>query len=68
MFTPPAPWPAMECVPLLWSPARPLATTYLWNLKYGVSKAIYKTEMDIENRLGVAKGEREAGGWTGSLG
>ena len=32
--------------------------------------SIYKTEkiMDMENRLVVAKGEREAVGWTGSLG
>ena len=39
--------------------------TYMQNLKYGINEPIYKRETDsrdIENRLGVAKGE---GGWSG---
>ena len=40
----------------------------MWNLKYGRNKPIYKTETDKENRLVVAKGEREGVGGTGSLG
>ena len=41
-------------------------------LKYGTNEPVYKTEMDsqTENRLVVAKGERqrEREGWAGSLG
>ena len=37
--------------------------TYMWNLKNKKIKSIYKTETDsdIENKLMVTKGEREAG-------
>ena len=43
--------------------------TYMWNLKYGTNEPIYKTKRltDIENRLVVATGEGEGGGWTGNL-
>ena len=42
----------------------------MWHLKYGTNELTYKieTDSDIENRLVVAKGEREGVGWTGSLG
>ena len=41
----------------------------MWNLKYGTNEPIYKTETDlqIEYRLVVAKGEGKVVGWTGSL-
>ena len=44
--------------------------TYVWNLKYGTSKPIYKSEADsqTENRLVTAKGDRVREGRTGSLG
>ena len=30
----------------------------MWNLKYGTNEPIYRTKIDSEKRLGVAKGER----------
>ena len=33
--------------------------TYMWNLNYNTNELIYETDSDIENRLVVAKGERE---------
>ena len=39
----------------------------VWNLKYGTSEPIFKTETDIENRLVVAKGEGLEEGWSGRL-
>ena len=41
----------------------PYDITYIWNLKYDRNGL-----MDIENRLAVAKGDREGEGWIGSLG
>ena len=40
----------------------PYDIAYIWNLKYDTNELIYETEtdLDIENRLLVAKGE---GGW-----
>ena len=29
----------------------------MWNLKYDINELIYKTEIDIQNQLVVAKGE-----------
>ena len=29
----------------------------MWNLKYDINELIYKTEIDIQNRLVVAKGQ-----------
>ena len=46
----------------------PYDIAYLWNLKYGTNEPTYRTDTDTENRLVTAKGEREGGGWTGSLG
>ena len=43
--------------------------TYIWNLN--IRQMNLSTEqklVDLKNRLVVAKGEREAVGWTGSLG
>ena len=40
----------------------------MWNLNYATNEPIYKTEIDMENRLVLAKGEGEGAGWTGSLG
>ena len=45
----------------------PSDITYMWDLKYGINKPIYKIETDsqTENRLMVARGrgrEREGGG------
>ena len=44
---------------------------YVWNLKYGTNEPICLKRnrlTDMENRLIVAKGEREGVGWKGSLG
>ena len=46
----------------------PCDITYMWSLKYNTNAHIYKTEMDIENRLGVAGEVAEKGRKTGSLG
>ena len=42
----------------------------MWNLKYGTSELIYEmeTDADEENRLVVAQGEAEGGGWSGRFG
>ena len=34
-------------------------TSYMWTLKHGTNEPIYKTEINLENRLVVAKGEGE---------
>ena len=34
----------------------------MWNLKYDTNEFIYKTEIDIENKLMVTKGERSRKG------
>ena len=41
----------------------------MWNLKYGTNKPIYTTEtdLDIENRLVVVKGEGGASGMDGDF-
>ena len=38
--------------------------TYIWNLKNNANERIFKTETDIyiENKLVVTKGERQGGG------
>ena len=47
----------------------PYDVTYMWSLKYGTDKPVYRTERltDIENGPTAAKGKRGGGGWTGSL-
>ena len=42
--------------------------TYMWILKYGTNKPIYKTETDIESRLVIAKGEGRRSGLDGEFG
>ena len=42
--------------------------SYMWNLKYTTNEHIYKTEMDIENRLVIAGEVAEKGRKIGSLG
>ena len=40
------------------------------NVKHDTNKPFYRTEtnsINIENRLVIAKGQREGVGWTGSL-
>ena len=41
-------------------------TSHIWNLKYNTNESIYKTNRltDIENKLTIAKGERNEGGGT----
>ena len=41
----------------------------MWNLKFGTNEPIQNRNRltDIENRLGVAKGEGDGAGWTGNL-
>ena len=34
----------------------------MWNLKYDTNEFIYKTEIDLENKLMVTKGERSREG------
>ena len=46
----------------------PCDISYMWNLKYTTNEHIYKTEMDIENRLGVAGEVAEKGRKIGRLG
>ena len=47
----------------------PYDITYIWNLIYGTNEpTTEKKLMDMENRLVVAKGERDGVGWTGNLG
>ena len=36
--------------------------THIWNLKYGTNEPIHKTDSQTENRLVVAKWERERSG------
>ena len=40
-------------------------TTYTWNLKYDTDEPVYKTEIDVENRLVVTNREvgRERKDW-----
>ena len=46
----------------------PCDISYMWNLKYTTNEHIYKTEMDIENRLVVAGEVAEKGRKIGRLG
>ena len=47
----------------------PYDITYIWNLTYSTNEPFHRKKiMDMENRLVVAKGEREGVGWTGNLG
>ena len=42
--------------------------SHTWNLIYSTNEFTEKKIMDLENRLVVAKGEEEGGGWIGNLG
>ena len=47
----------------------PYDTTYIWNRNIAQMNLSTETKiMDMENRLGVAKGEGEGVGWVGNLG
>ena len=48
----------------------PYDITYICNLKHGTNESIYKTNRltDMENRLGVAKGEQGGCGMDTELG
>ena len=45
----------------------PYVIIYVWTLIYGTNEPIYRKEtlMNMENRLGLAKGEGEGVRWTG---